>query len=286
MTNENVLNNLKDKIKDFTASERKVADYILKNPSEVTFNTVNELSKKVNTSTTTIMRLAVKMGYSGYSSLQHDVQNFMRDRAAPQARLISNLQSVEEEELWTQTVGYYVNQLNQLVNQVDKENLDQVVKLIDHSTRVYCTCVRSGLPVGQHFSQNINRIKGNCNLFVADNSDWVDEIVSMGSNDLLVAISFPRYAKRINDFVKIAKSKGVNVVIITDTYSSPLVDYGDVVIPCDSNSLAFHNSPIAATVVVDYIINALAIKESNNESDRLDEVNNILKLINYHTNDK
>ena len=170
--------------------------------------------------------------------------------------------------------------------QLNKSNLDKVVKLIEKSRNVYCTCVRSGLPVGQYFSQNVNRINGNCSLIVADVSDWVDEIVSMNSGDLLVAISFPRYAKRINDFVKIAREKNVKIVVLTDNYSSPLVDYGDVVIPCNSASLAFHNSPVTATVAVDYIINALAIRESHTEPNRLDEVNNILKRINYHTNNK
>lgn len=283
MVNNNVFDNLKEKIIEMTNSERKVADYIIKNPSEVTFDTVNELSKKVGTSTTTIMRLAVKLGYTGYSELQHDIQNFMKDKAAPQARLISNLKNVEEDELWTQTVGYHVNQINQLVSQLDPNSLEDTVELIEKSNKIYCTCVRSGLPVGQYFSQNINRISGNCRLIVADVSDWVDEIVSMNEGDLLVTISFPRYAKRINDFVKIAKEKGVKVIVITDTYSSPLIDYGEVVLTCDSNSLAFHNSPITALVVVDYIINALAIKESYRESNRLEEINNILKRINYHS---
>lgn len=283
MVNNNVLDHLREKIVTMTNSERKVADYIIKNLSEVTFDTVNELSKKVGTSTTTIMRLTAKLGYSGYSEFQHDIQEFMKDQAAPQARLISNLKNVEEDELWAQTVNYQINQINQLSTQLDLKSLEKAIELIENSNRIYCTCVRSGLPVGQYFSQNINRIKGNCRLIVADVSDWVDEIVSMNEGDLLVTISFPRYAKRINDFVKIAKEKGVSVLIITDTYSSPLIDYGEVVLPCNSDSLAFHNSPITALVVVDYIINALAIKESYRESNRLDEVNNILKRINYHS---
>lgn len=286
MTNEDILDDLKNKIKDLTNAERKVADFIIKNPSEATFDTVNTISKKVGTSTTTVMRLAVKIGYSGFSDFQHNLQEYIKNKSAPKERLLSNLHNVEENELWSQTVSYYVSQIDNLFKQIDKETLDNVVSLIERSNRTYCTCVRSGLPVGQYFSQNVNRINGKCHLIVADNTDWVDEIVSMGSGDLLVAISFPRYANRINDFVKIAKEKNVKIVVITDTYSSPLVDYGDVVIPCDSNSLAFQNSPILATLVVDYIINALAINDSKNDSNRLDDINNILKRINYHTQNK
>lgn len=283
MPRENIIDNIRDSIKTLTNSERKVADFIVKNPSEVTFDTINVLAQKVGTSTTTIMRLAAKLGYSGYSDFQHDIQKFVKDRDAPQARLISNLQNIEEDELWIQTVGYHINRLNQLMEQVDKDNLDKVVKFIEDSRKICCTCVRSGLPVGQYFSQNVNRIKGDCSLIVADVSDWVDEIISMDSRDLLVVVSFPRYAKRIDDFVRTAKKRGIKIVVITDKYSSPLVDYGDVVIPCDSDSLAFHNSPIAAAVTVDYIINALAIGDSHKDDGRLGKVDDILKSIDYHT---
>src|SRR5699024_8628915 len=147
-----------------------------------------------------------------------------------------------KENLWIETINHYTSQLAHITNQVDESTLDKAVDLIDNARSICCTCVRSGLPAGQYLSQNVNRIKGNCNLIIADVSDWIDEVVSMDENDVLVAISYPRYAKRINEFVKIAKERNVKIIIITDTYSSPLVDYADVIIPCDSNSLAFHNS--------------------------------------------
>lgn len=284
MSKENIFIKIKENIKNLSQSERKVANFITKEPTDIMFDTINELSEKVGTSTTTIMRLASKLGYSGYTELQRDIQNFMKDGKAPQSRLASNLQNIEKDNLWTETVNFHTTQLQQFSNQLDEQTLDKAINLIENANNICCTCVRSGLPTGHYFSQNINRIKGNCNLIVADNSDWVDEVVSMNAQDVLVAISYPRYAKRINDFVKIAKNKGVKIIIITDTFSSPLVDYADVILPCDSNSLAFHNSPVLSLVVIDYLINTLAVKETKKNSSRLDDINEILKQIKYHTN--
>lgn len=284
MSKDNIFMKIKENIKNLSQSERKVANFITKAPTDIMFDTINELSEKVGTSTTTIMRLASKLGYSGYTELQRDIQKFLKDGKAPQSRLASNLQNIEKDNLWTETVDFHTTQLQQFSNQVDEQTLDKAINLIENANNICCTCVRSGLPEGHYFSQNINRIKGNCNLIVADTSDWVDEVVSMNSKDVLVAISYPRYAKRINDFVKIAKNKGVKIIIITDTFSSPLVDYADVILPCDSNSLAFHNSPILSLVVIDYLINALAVKETKKNSNRLDDINEILQQIKYHTN--
>lgn len=284
MSKDNIFIKIKENIKNLSQSERKVANFITKEPTDIMFDTINELSEKVGTSTTTIMRLASKLGYSGYTELQRDIQNFIKDGKAPQSRLTSNLQNIEKDNLWTETVNFHATQLQQFSNQLDEQTLDKAINLIENANLICCTCVRSGLPAGHYFSQNINRIKGNCKLIVADTSDWVDEVVSMNAQDVLVAISYPRYAKRINDFVKIAKNKGVKIIVITDTFSSPLVDYADVILPCDSNSLAFHNSPILSLVVIDYLINALAVKETKKNSSRLDDINEILKQIKYHTN--
>ena len=43
MENENILIKLKEQIKTLTNSERKVANYIIKEPTEVIFDTINEL---------------------------------------------------------------------------------------------------------------------------------------------------------------------------------------------------------------------------------------------------
>ncbi|MED3872593.1 MurR/RpiR family transcriptional regulator, partial [Priestia megaterium] len=54
---ENPILKLKDNISQLTETQRRVADYILKNPVDVAFLTVDQLALTVKTSTTTIMRL-------------------------------------------------------------------------------------------------------------------------------------------------------------------------------------------------------------------------------------
>jgi len=82
---------LKSKVSELTESQRKVADYIIKNPVDVAFLTVEQLAGLVGTSTTTIMRLTFKIGYSGYSEFQKGLQEILRNRADPNTRLEANL---------------------------------------------------------------------------------------------------------------------------------------------------------------------------------------------------
>ncbi|ADC49611.1 transcriptional regulator RpiR family SIS domain protein [Alkalihalophilus pseudofirmus OF4] len=278
----NPLTVIKEHLSKLTNAQRIIADYILKNSSEVAFLTIHDLAQRVNTSSTTIMRLMSNLGYSGYSEFQKGLQKLIRDQTAPQTRLEINLENVNKDDLWGNTINHHLYQIQKVMEQMPKSQLDEVVKKITSSRQVICTSVRSGLPIGQYLTHGLNRTLGNCRLVIADTSDWVDEIITMKSEDLIIATSFPRYAKRIIDFVKAAKCHGVQIVAITDSYSSPIVEYADIVLPCDSDSLAFHNSPIVAMIVADYLINATAIGQSEETRKRLDKINEMLKDMNYH----
>ncbi|GGC88981.1 N-acetylmannosamine kinase [Thalassobacillus devorans] len=279
---DNPLVNLKEKISELTTTQRKVADYILQNPSEVAFLTVDQLARKVGTSTTTIMRLTFTLGYTGYSQFQKGLQAILRNRTAPHTRLETNLKNMNEDDLWGHTVSKHLNQIENMFDLISAEYLDTIIDEILVANRIYCTSVRSGLPVGQYLTHGLNRSLGNCNLVMADMSDWIDDMINMKSTDLIIATSFPRYAQRIIEFVKVAKERNIKVIAITDNYSAPIVEYADYILTCDSSSIAFHNSPITAMVVADYIISAAAIRNSDQTRGRLDEINNILTKIKYH----
>ena len=273
---------IKEKIVDLPKSQRKVADYIINNQVEVAFLTLDQLAQLVGTSTTTIMRLAFNLGYSGYSEFQKNLQELLRDSTAPQTRLEVNMKNLNNSDLWEKFAERQIQNISYTLDSISEDVLNEFMGMIIQSKRIYCTSVRSGLPVAQYLSQGINRLIGNCELIIADVSDWADKSVDLTSDDLLIAVSFPRYANRIMDYVRIAKNSGCKIVAITDNYTSPIVKYSNLVLPTSSASIAFHNSPVAAMIIVDYIISALAIKYPEKTKERLDKVNSILLSMNYH----
>jgi DNA-binding MurR/RpiR family transcriptional regulator len=282
---ENPILKLKNKISELTETQKRVADYIIKNPVDVAFLTVDQLAGIVGTSTTTIMRLTFSLNYSGYTEFQKGLQELLRNRAAPQIRLEANLKDLNESDLWIRSAESQLNNIQSTVEMISTESLNKTVEMIVSADRIFCTSVRSGLPVAQHLTFGLNRLLGNCELIVADLSDWVDKGINFTSKDLVIATSFPRYARRIVEFAMAAKDNNAQIISITDSYSSPLVKYSDLVLTCNSSSIAFHNSPIASMLVADYLVSAIAINYPEKTKNRLDEINSILTKMNYHYSD-
>ena len=273
---------IKDKVTHLPKSQRKVADYIINNQMEVAFLTLEQLAKLIGTSTTTVMRFTYNLGYSGYSEFQKSLQELLRNQSALQTRLEINIKKYDDSELWERFAENQIQNITYMLESLSVDMLNDFIDMIVSSKRVYCTCVRSGLPVAQYLVQGINRLIGNCELIIADVSDWVDKSVDLTSEDLLIAISFPRYANRIVDYVRVGNNKKCKIVAITDGYSSPLVKYSDIVIRTSPESMAFHNSAVTSLIIADYIISAIALKYPEKTKERLDEINSILLNMNYH----
>ena len=281
---ENPISELKDKILGMTEAQRKVADYIVKNPLEVAFMTIDQLAGIVGTSTNTIMRLMSYLDYSGYSEFQKEIQELFKKSVNPKVKLEVNLKKTSPSNLWTQCLERQKKNIDESFSRISSEILDETLQRIIDAKQVYFVTARGGLSVAEYLNGFFNRIFGKCRLIWADNMiEWVDLLPGMDSSTLIIAISYPRYASRLLNLLKLARANDTQIISITDSYSSPLVEFSDFIIPCSCDSLGFHNSPVSAMVIADCLISVVALRHPKLVSERLDRSNKIVSALDYYT---
>ena len=89
---------LKSEYKDFSNSEKKVADYILLNEEVVPFKTIYEIADRVNVSVPTISRLVKKIGYGSFKDFKIDLAISFFIIITPASR---SIKSVEDISVYT-----------------------------------------------------------------------------------------------------------------------------------------------------------------------------------------
>ena len=99
---ENLLVILKSNKIKFSKLQRRVGDYIIKYPLESSFITLETFASRLEISTTTVVRFCLKLGYTGFSELQKDLQDLVKERIAPHGRLEANLKTIKEDTLLAQ----------------------------------------------------------------------------------------------------------------------------------------------------------------------------------------
>ncbi|MDR3565791.1 MAG: MurR/RpiR family transcriptional regulator [Negativicutes bacterium] len=279
---KNLLQRLQQETARMTPSQRRVADYILKNPVDSSFLTLDELSSLAATSTTTVMRFAVSLGFSGYAEFQKDLQELLRDRVAPPTRLEINTKDLRRNSLFLDCVDVQLANIKKTVGFLSDDDLDHCLNLIQAASTVYIVGMRSSFAVAYHLHHGLNQVLGNCKLLKADSGDNIDDIININQSDLVIAITFPRYARQAIDLVTVMKGFGPKVIAITDGYQSPLAPLSDLVLPCAFHSLAFHNSIVAQIFLADFLITAIAVREPSRTKKRLEAAEGLFKNLHIH----
>ena len=70
---------------EFSRSQKDVAQYIVDHLDDVAFQTAEELARRANTSSSTVVRFTQALGFEGYPELQHSAREEYRRRHAPGA---------------------------------------------------------------------------------------------------------------------------------------------------------------------------------------------------------
>ena len=68
-----------------------------------------------------------------------------------------------------------------------------------------------------------------------NNSELFKQIVDIDERDVLVLICYPKYSKTYNLLIEYVKSKGAEVIIITNSIESPYFFKGDINIDLNTN---------------------------------------------------
>ena len=106
-------------------------------------------------------------------------------------------------------------------------------------------------------------------------SEMFEKILRIGQGDVLIAISFPRYSKRVIHAVEYARSRQANVVALTDSPQSPIAGYADQLLVAQSDMASFVDSLVAPLSIVNALIVAVSRQKSGEVTDRLRQLEQV-----------
>ena len=89
-------------------------------------------------------------------------------------------------------------------------------------------------------------------------NDTQEKLEVMTPEDLVIFIAFPKYYYPLGSIAKNAVSRGAQLLTITDSISSPTVQYSKYLLVCHTSTRVFYNSltlPMAmANLLLSYLV--------------------------------
>ena len=100
-------------------------------------------------------------------------------------------------------------------------------------------------------------------------------MMAIGEGDVMVAISFPRYSKRVIKAVEFAKRAGADVVALTDSGESPIAASAQQVLVAQSDMASYVDSLFAPLSLLNAIIVAVSRAREDEVRVRLEKLEHI-----------
>jgi len=243
--------------KRLSKGHRKIAEYIVEHYDKAVFMTASSLGECVGVSESTVVRFASALGYEGYPQLQKALQELVRHRLTAVQRFEMTSDLPQEEVLKT-VLKADMNNIRSTIDEIDAEAFNRVVQRIVHARTIYVIGVRSAATLAQFLGYYLHYAFDNVQI-VGVGMDVYEQISRITAEDILIGISFPRYSTRTLEAMKFARSKGAQVIAITDGPMSPLVDAATECLMAHTDMASFVDSLAAPLSVINALIVAVGL---------------------------
>jgi DNA-binding MurR/RpiR family transcriptional regulator len=254
----------------FSITERKIADYILKNPNKIIHSSINQLAEDLDVADSTVFRFCKRIGYKGYQAM----------KIALASEVVSPLQDIHEkvdagdsvETIATKVFRTNIKTIEDSLSIFNEEQLQLAVDGIVASDSIeffgsggssiialdaFHKLVRTGLKVNA----------------VMDTHFQLMAASQMTKNDCAVLISHSGSSKDILHILNVVKSTGAKTIAITNYAKSPLSAAVDIPLYTVSEETEFRSealsSRIAQLTLIDVLYVNILMKRGSEGQDAL-----------------
>ncbi|MCL7999901.1 MurR/RpiR family transcriptional regulator [Brucella sp. 21LCYQ03] len=212
---------LNERIASMPAGERSAAQTLIANYPMLGLKTVAEFSTQAGVSSPTILRFVNRLGFHSYSEFQARLQDELA--AQLQSPHHRNEQPASAPDTAYPAVEYTLDNIRESFRHLGDKQLQQIVAALSNSKgNVYLIGGRFTDPIAQYMTAHMSIIRPHVFHLGGQESMWRDRLLDMGKRDVLVVFDIRRYQESLLSLAEKARGRGVEVILITDQWLSPI----------------------------------------------------------------
>ncbi len=274
--NADLLKLIEEKMPSFSKGQRLIAGYVLGHYEKAAYLTASKMGAIVGVSESTVVRFAIELGYDGYPDFQHSLQEIIRNRLTSFQRIEVTNNLIGDGNVLDKVLLSDAEKIRHTMEEIDHASFEAAIDRIIAAKNIYIIGVRSSAALAGFLNYNFRMIFDNVKFVqTTSGSEMFEQIMQIGPDDVMIAISFPRYSKRIINAVEYARTREANVVALTDSRLSPIAAFASQLLIAQSDMASFVDSLVAPLS----IINAMVVAVSRKKQDELTERLRILEEV-------
>lgn len=252
---KSVLNQICTLYDSFFETEKKIGDYIIRNPKDIVDVTVGELAVKCQVSEASISRFCKKIGLKGFHRLKISIAKELVNREDNEE--YSNDISIDNKKQSLKSIlANKVAELTQTVSMMDTDNLDEILNKINNARSVLFAAAGNTIPVAMDGAYKLNQI-GIPAISTPVLETQLAYSYNLTADDVVIALSNSGESTGVINIIEAAKQNKAITISITNHDNSSIAKLSEYHITTASlEKMLFDEycfSRVSATMVIEIL---------------------------------
>lgn len=260
-----------DRIDSMPTGERRAAQTLVANYPVIGLKTVADFSQQAGVSSPTILRFVARLGFQNYPEFQSALQDELAAQLQSPASRTTAVPG--RSDAASPMIEATLDNLRETFRHLSDRQLNEIAeKMADHRAHMFLIGGRFTDPLARYMAAHLAIVRPNVFHLVGQESMWRDRLIDMGKRDVLVIFDIRRYQDSLIRFAEKAHQRGVQIVLFTDQWLSPIARFARHVIAGRTAVPSPWDSSAALFVVAETLIGAVTRQMEPDSARRIREM--------------
>jgi DNA-binding MurR/RpiR family transcriptional regulator len=261
-----VADRIRERSADLTAAERRIAEVILASPQSIGFGTVADLARAAQVGAASVVRLATKLGFEGYTEMQQAVQAELTQQLRPA------VERIQETDLGSRAdhVAAELANVKSTLTGIDDDALAMLVeRLADLDRAVAVVSSDASAGVARQFQSQLHQLRPDVALIGGSDVEIRRDLAVLDDRATVVLIDLRRYERWVLEAQKVVAARGIWSAGVTDSMLSPIAAASDVAFVVGAGSIGPFDSYVGVLALLNLVALDVASRLKGSATQRL-----------------
>jgi DNA-binding MurR/RpiR family transcriptional regulator len=260
-----------ERFDEFSRSQKDVARYIVDHLDEAAFQTAEELARRADTSSSTVVRFSQALGFEGYPELQQAAIEEYRSRGPAEngaSPSTAPLFDFDHSEFEASLAADHAN-LEETVRNLTREQVEACVTSLGSAHRVMIVGMDQLAFFASYLRHLLALLDIRAEVVASPRQDSITRLSRVDEDALVIAFSAGRAHPIVVRAMKLAKHRGASTMAITDATLSDIGEHSDLTLYYSSNGPSFTRSNTSLLAIVQALAHGVYARDKGAYKDRI-----------------
>lgn len=251
--NLDILERIQSAYYHLTASERKVADYVLSRGQQVQFMSITQLADECGTAEATVSRFCRTLKLQGFNAFKIELA---KHAAASAHNDRQDHPDGSFESRKAQVASLSADAIRQTLDLLSQEKVSQAVRILEQAPGVLCIGSGGSMIMASECAHLFSIATGKF-FALSDSHQQLTLASTMDPSHAIVLFSYSGATTAGLQVLELAKRRGIPTILVTRFSKSPAAKLATVCLSCGSNEGPFQFGSVPARVAQLMVIDVL-----------------------------